>query len=121
MQISKILFVKVNSKMSNIANYKTFSMEKDIEPTNETLVGNFSLPAGIWLVIGYIAWGSSQDCFYTFAINTRIVRANALGGGGTINALILNSSATSGYGVRAYNGGTNLMNARVEINAIKIG
>lgn len=111
----------LNSKMSNIANYKTFSMKKDVEPTNETLVGNFSLPAGIWLVIGHIAWGSSQDCFYTFAIHTRIVRANALSGGGTINALILNSSVTSDYGVRSYNGGTNLMNARVEINAIKIG
>ena len=110
----------LNSKMSNIANYKTFSMEKNIEPHNEILVGNLSLPAGIWLVIGHIAWRSSQDCFYTFAINTRTIRANALAGGGAINSLILNSSATSEYGVRTYNGGTDQMNARIEIDAIKI-
>ena len=115
------MFKILNSKMSNIANYKTFSMEKNIEPHNEILVGNLSLPAGIWLVIGHIAWRSSQDCFYTFAINTRTIRANALAGGGAINSLILNSSATSEYGVRTYNGGTDPMNARIEIDAIKIG
>ena len=110
-----------NSNLTDLANYKTFYLTKEIVAKKETDIGNFSVQPGIWLIIGFMDWSANQDCVYSFMLNGRNVRASAINGGGTMNVSIVKSSAATTISVAAYHNGTQTMTARSNIYAIKLG
>lgn len=84
-------------------------------------IGSFTLPAGTWILIGYLDWDRTRDYSYNFQLNGRTVRSNASNGGGVINASVAKLDTQTTLPVRAYIGGSVSATARVSINAIKIG
>ena len=84
-------------------------------------IGSFTLPAGTWILIGYLDWDRARDYSYNFQLNGRTVRSNASNGGGVINASVAKLDTQTALPVWAYIGGSASATARVSINAIKIG
>lgn len=111
----------VNSDLENLANYKEFYLTKEVVAAKETTIGSFSIQPGIWLIIGFMDWNANQNCVYSFILNGRNVRANAINGGGTMNASVIKISAATTIPVSAYHAGSGNMTARSRIHAIKLG
>lgn len=112
---------KLNSDLLGLESYKTFGITKEVTPSTEMTIGSFTLPAGTWILIGYLDWDRTRDYSYNFQLNGRTVRSNASNGGGVINASVAKLDTQTTLPVRAYIGGSVSATARVSINTIKIG
>lgn len=121
MQISKILFVKVNSNFTRLSAVKVSSTSYNVPQKTPQTFTPLKLSAGTWLIIGHCSSTAQYAGPYNFAVNNRTVRSDNLNGGGCINAILIVFDKETSVSISLYQDATTALTMNVDLQAIKIG